>query len=150
MHAVPYEPPPNEADRPKSNNDDAAGSAADKMSVLVRRWGDEHEKKTEMAKQALAKLAPEAAEDEQLLLGLAASGGVIAQVLEQAQYALAIRLQGATYDPRLALTIAKTLREVAAVSGAVSKRVRGCLETTSSLRGQRRFLQHHGVRRDGV
>lgn len=89
----------------------------------------EHRAKSELSRQKL--LDECAAPDEQVLSQLAADELVLAGLLQDAQQQLALRVLHLGDNPKLALTLAKTLREVSQVSSAVSRRVRETLLAAS-------------------
>lgn len=97
----------------------------------------------ELLTALVASLRP--TQDERLLLHLAAHEMPIIAQLERMQLKLAQVLEDSLHDPRLALSLAKTFREISYLSGAAQRRVREALDTAATLRARRRFLGGDGV-----
>lgn len=96
------------------------------------------------AREALDEVCPDAAPDERILNELVAKQLPIALLLHELEEQLAARIMIVMDDSRMALAVAKVLRETAAMASAMSKRVQSTLSTAASLRAQRRFLTLHG------
>jgi hypothetical protein len=96
------------------------------------------------ARRALDQVCPDAAPDERILNELVAKQLPVALLLHELEEQLAARIMVVMDDPRIALAVAKVLRETAAMASAMTKRVQSTLSTAASLRAQRRFLTLHG------
>jgi hypothetical protein len=90
--------------------------------------------------QALLGLAPDTAPDERVLLDLVAAELPLAFELRRLETQLAARVGLLLENPTLAVAVAKVLRDVANLSGAVARRVQGSLGVAANLRAQRRLL----------
>ena len=95
---------------------------------------------------ALLAASPEAAADETLLVDLVARQVPIYSALEEAQLQLALRLTMSANAPTAALALARVMKEITHLSGAIQKRIEGSLATAAGLRAQRRFLSLRGAR----
>lgn len=100
--------------------------------------------------EALAALradSPDAGADEQILHGLVADELAIASALLDAQAQLTVRLGLLIDEPRKMATVAGVLKEVVAVSNAITRRVEGALAVAANLRSQRHFFAQHATKR---
>jgi hypothetical protein len=80
---------------------------------------------------------------EQVLESLIAGEVPIAMSLADSEGALAALLTRTLVDPKLALEVARVLREVVGLSGAVRRRIELCAGAVANLRAQRRFIEGH-------
>lgn len=100
------------------------------------------------ALKELSAATPDAGPDERILYQLVADEVAIAAALLDLQAQLAARLGLLLDRPREMAAISKVLREVVAVSNAITRRVEGALGVASNIRAQRRFFEKHNVRRN--
>jgi hypothetical protein len=108
---------------------------------------DPFARRREETRALLVAWAPNATAAETILFDLAAHELSTYLELAQARQKLAQELNAAmTGDVRGALALAKVLREVAQISGAIGRRVEHVLTTVTALRAQRRFLELQGGR----
>ena len=90
----------------------------------------------------------DAAPGERLIEELIAGETAIARSLADSEAALASILQHCLTNPKLAVEVTKTLREVSGLSTAIRRRIEHSLRAVADLRAQRKFLQ--GRSRNGV
>lgn len=95
---------------------------------------------------ALCGSSPDQAADESLLLDLVCRQMPIYLALEEAQLNLAVRLTVSADAPTAALALARVMKEITHLSGAIQKRIEGSLATAAGLRAQRRFLSLRGAK----
>lgn len=140
----PFAPPPDPAAPPEPPP--AASPAATTAPLRTRRLPIDEKlvSRGDAAQRALDEVCPGGAADERILHELVAKQLPIALMLHDLEEQLATRMLNLMDDPRLALAIAKVLRETAVMASAMSKRVQATLSTAASLRAQRRFLTLHG------
>lgn len=143
---TPPEPQPDDRTSAPAPRSSAATANAEKAAPRLRRLPvDEHlAKRGDEARRALDEAAPSAAADERILHELVAKQLPVALMLHDLEAQLAVRLGLVIDDPKLALAVAKTLRETIAMASAMSKRIQSTLSTAATLRAQRRFLALHG------
>lgn len=92
----------------------------------------------------LSQAAPDAAADEQVLHRLVADEFALVMAVNDVEKQLAARFPLLLDNPRLMLIVAKTMRELVALNGAMSRRIEGALATASTLRASRRMFARHG------
>lgn len=101
------------------------------------RWGTEHRQRSERLAAELLRDMPDAGADERLLARLVAHEVALAERLADLEVQLAERAFLLVDNPAHVLKVTKALREAAAVSGSMSRRVESLLATASALRMQR-------------
>lgn len=125
------------------NTDDEAAAAAQRQALagVTKRWSESHKQRISEASAALESDSPGATCDERMLLKLAATASLTAELIDDAALQLAERLKCVMDDPRLALQVAKVLREVVGLQGSTSRRTGELLLAAATLRGQRKLLE---------
>jgi hypothetical protein len=106
---------------------------------------------TSRGEEALAALradTPDAGADEQILQGLVAEELAITSALLDTQAQLTVRLGLLLDDPRKMAAVTGVLKEVVAVTNALSRRIEGALGVASNLRAQRRFFEKHAAKQN--
>lgn len=119
---------------------EAAPSAAESST-------DPFSRRREEARALMMTSAPHPTAAETILFDLAAHELSAYLELADARQKLAQELNAAVVgDVRGALALARVLRDVVQISGAIGRRVEHVLTTAASLRAQRRFLELQGGR----
>ena len=93
------------------------------------------------AREALAKMSPVAAPDEEMILDLAADEVALVDALHLAAARLAATTIEVMHDSKSVLVVTRALREVVTTKSALSRRVEALLSTAATLRAQRQFLE---------
>lgn len=107
-----------------------------------------HQRRALEARLAFAAAGTSTDAGERLLQELVAGEVGVALQLVDVEAGLASLLAKTIADPRLATEVAKVFRETVALSGAVRRRMEGCLSAAATLRAQRLLLTMQ--RTDGV
>lgn len=143
------------------NNDDVDPARRDELEPadtkardhavarLCAKWQRAHIKRTKQIEELLLKERPKAAADERLVLGLVAHDVALAEILGRTEVQIAERVLALVNDVKVAVALAKTLREVTACRTAASGRVEQLLQTAGVLRGQRQLAEVVPLRRAG-
>lgn len=132
-------------DKPDDPDDEAAAAAAEEratdqaIAALSRRWQKEHDRHARKRERALVKDAVGARADERIVLSAAAKDFTLADSLWRSQVQLASRIEAFVDKPKLALELARALREVTACRGATTARAEQLVLAASTMRAQRKL-----------
>ena len=110
------------------------------------RWETEHGERAQQLVADFLRDTPNAGADERVLLRLAAGETELAKQLEQLMAQLLGRASLLVDTPSHVVTLTKTLKEVAAVSGAIGRRIESLLTTARSLQLQRQLAGEHRIK----
>lgn len=122
-------------DRQNGAASDARGRQA--LREKTDQWDAQHRKRADQLAVELLHDMPGAGADERLLARLVAREAALVERLADLEVQLAERAFLLVDNPAHVLKITKALREAAAVSGAMTRRVESLLATASALRMQR-------------
>lgn len=111
------------------------------LAGISKRWSEAHKKRITEAAAILDADSPGGAADERMILKLAATASLTAELIDDAALQLAERLKCTMDDSRVALQVAKVLREVVSLQVSTSRRTGELLLTAATLRGQRKLLE---------
>lgn len=103
----------------------------------AEEWARRHDDRVAQLQRELWADSGDVGRDHQLLVHLAAHEAALAERLAHVQVQLLERASLVVDNAALALKVAKTLREMTAVSGAIGRRVESLLGTASVIRAQR-------------
>lgn len=136
-------PDPSDKERLTTSEEDDASTSSQRQALagVTKRWSEAHKQRISEASAALAADSPGATSGERMLLQLAATASLTAELIDDAALQLSERLKCVMDDPRLALHIAKLLREVVSLQGSASRRTGELLLAAATLRGQRNLLE---------
>lgn len=125
------------------------GSSADAVALLSARWEKEHAKRAAEVEAELVKQRSKPSAEERLLLRLAAHDIALADALGRAETQLAERTLALVDNVKVALSLARTLKEVTACRTEASRRIEQLLQTAGVIRGQQRLAEVVPLRRTG-
>lgn len=107
------------------------------LAEKSKEWSVAHDARVAEFERELSSDANDVGRDHQLLVHLAAHEAALAERLAHVQVQLLERVNLVIDNAALVLKVAKTLREMTVVSGAVGRRVESLLSTASVIRAQR-------------
>jgi len=117
------------------------------VAQLSTEWQAQHKKRSARIERELRKQHPNAGADECMLVQLTAHDVALAEVLGETQTQLAHRIHAMIDNPKVALALAKSLREVTSCRNSATRRVEELLATAGVLRGQRKLAEVVPLRR---
>lgn len=117
------------------------------VAQLSTEWQAQHKKRSAQIEDELRKQHPSAGADECVLVQLTAHDLALAEVLAETQTQLAHRIHAMIDNPKVALALAKSLREVTSCRNSATRRVEELLATAGVLRGQRKLAEVVPLRR---
>ena len=114
---------------------------------LGKRWQGAHSRRVAAVEGEFLKASPAVAFDEKLLINLISHDFALCEILGESEVQLARRIAMMVDNARVALALAKALRETSLCRGATERRLQELMQTRSVLHGQRKLAEIVPLRR---
>jgi hypothetical protein len=117
------------------------------IANLSRYWQQQHDEQVRTIEADLLKSRTEASGPERLLVGLASHDAALASLLGKAETQLAYRIHATVGDMRVAIVLARVLKEVTKCRESAERRLCEVLQASAILRGQQKLVERSHLRR---